>query len=156
MEKLLFSSFNSLKYVLISIFLLSCSQVNQTQPMEKLQYISITSWGGENGYHRSLQITADSLFYEFGSAVDTVNNVNIKKVNSRYKLEDFIAAKELTDFSKIQSGESRQPVDGTDTEIKIKTDKTEYKVINAGNNSKWRNIENKLSAIIETEFKEVK
>ncbi|TCD12118.1 hypothetical protein EZ449_03620 [Pedobacter frigidisoli] len=121
--------------------------------MEKIQYISITSWGGERGYHRSLQITSDSLFYEFGSAVDTVNNINIKKINSHYKLEDFIAVNELINFSKMQSGESRQPVDGTDTEITIKTDTTEFKVTNAGNNNLWHSVMEKMNAIIEKEFK---
>lgn len=155
MEKLLKNSFNSLKYLLISVFLFSCSAANQVQKTEKIQSVSISTYGGQMGYHQSLKLTADTLYYDIGSRLDTLGNKIIKKLNTQYKLEDIIATNQLDNFSKITSGKSRLPVDGSDTAITIKTDSAEFKVIN-GNGDLVAVIVANLNAIIEKEFKKTK
>lgn len=151
------SALISINYLLVFIMLIvSCSGTTPAQKMENITSISMTAWGGELGYHRSLVITPDTLHYELGSSVDTTNNISSKKSNGQYKLDDIISANQLAKFAKIASGESRQPVDGTDTEIKIKTNLKEYSVINAGNNNLWRGILIRMDAIVDREFKEDK
>ena len=49
-------------------------------------------------------------------------------------MEDIVNANQLINFAKIKNGESRQPVDGTDTEIEIKTNQ----------NKKPKNLNQKL------------
>lgn len=137
-------------------FFFSCSSANQVGQQEKIQSISISAFGGELGYHRSLLITSDSIFYELGSAIDTINNKAVKKRNSQYKLEDIMTTNQLAKFSKITNGQSRQPVDGTDTSITIKTDSTEFKVTNGFKDNLWRSVMGKMNAIIDKEFNETK
>jgi len=153
MKNLLFALINTVLFLGLSIFLFSCSGANQSHKVEKIKSISISTFGGERGYFQSLIITPDTLYYELGSSIDPANNKSIKKMNSQYKFEDLISANQLTSFSNITSGKSQLPVDGTDTEITVKTDSSEFKVRNAGNNGKWLAVQAKMNNIIEREFK---
>jgi hypothetical protein len=47
--------------------------------MGKIKSVSISTYGGEMGYSRSLKIAADSLFYNFRVAVDSTKTKNLKK-----------------------------------------------------------------------------
>ncbi|MCD0488877.1 hypothetical protein LPB86_11595 [Pedobacter sp. MC2016-14] len=141
------------KFLGISILLFSCSGANQLHKSEKIKSISISTFGGERGYFQSLVITPDTLYYELGSSVDTANNKSIKKINSRYKFEDIISENQINGFSTITNGKSLLPVDGTDTEITIKTDSSDFKVRNAEHSRKWLTVQAKMNTILEKEFK---
>ena len=105
------------------------------------------------GYRQSVKITTDSLYFDFGLAVDSTKRRNEKKSNDSYQLEDFLSPAELNEFSKIKGGESRQPVDGTDTEITIETEKKSYSVINAEVDNVWSRVLIKMDSISNIEFK---
>lgn len=144
----------SLKYLMVGcVFLISCSTSNPSHKMDKIKSISISTMGGQLGYYRTLRITPDTLYYEQGSHANPSHNKSIKKINTQYQLEEVIPANQLTNFSKIISGKSRQPVDGTDTIIVVSTDSTEMKITNAGNDELWQSVLVKINAIIEKEFK---
>ncbi len=153
MKNLLFILISTFLFLGLATLIFSCSGVNQSHKVEEIKSISISTFGGERGYFQSLVITPDTMYYELGSSVDPANNKSIKKVNNKHKLEDLISANQLTSFSNITSGKSLLPVDGTDTEIMIKTDSSEFKVRNAENNGKWLAIQAKMNTIIEREFK---
>lgn len=153
MKNLFFTSINIAIFLSLSILIFSCSDANQPHSMEKIKSVSISTFGGERGYFQSLIITPDTLYYESGSSVNTADNKSRKKNNSRYKFEDIISANQLSSFSNITSGKSLLPVDGSDTEITIKTDIYEVSVRNAGNNGNWLDIQDKMNSILEREFK---
>lgn len=153
MKNLFFTSINIAIFLSLSILIFSCSGANQPHSMEKIKSVSISTFGGERGYFQSLIITPDTLYYESGSSVNTADNKSRKKNNSRYKFEDIISANQLSSFSNITSGKSLLPVDGSDTEITIKTAISEVSVRNAGNNGNWLAIQDKMNSILEREFK---
>ena len=152
MKNTRFILIETVKFLGISILLFSCSGANQPHKVEKIKSISISTFGGERGYFQSLVITPDTLYYELGSSVDTANNKSIKKINSQYKFEDIVSENQITSFAKITSGKSFLPVDGTDTEITVKTDGSDYKVRNAAHSRKWLSIQAKLQTILAKEF----
>jgi preprotein translocase subunit YajC len=120
---------------------------------EEIKSISISTFGGEMGYMQRLKITHDSLYYDYNLSVDSTKKRTENKLNANYKLENIISLKQLANFSKILNGKSRQPVDGTDTEIIIKTKQKTYTVINAESSDIWRTVETRLAQIINSEFK---
>lgn len=150
-------------FITICILLSSCLQKNNNDKTnnninehkvdaEIIKSISISTFGGEMGYYQSLKITTDSLYYNFNLEVDTTKRKSEKKINSHYKLEDIVNANQLINFAKIKNGESRQPVDGTDTEIEIKTNQKTYSIVNGEGNISWQTIEIAISKILNNEF----
>ncbi|RRJ90983.1 hypothetical protein EG240_07215 [Paenimyroides tangerinum] len=98
-------------------------------------------------------ITNDSLIYHFSLAVDSTKNVDSKKNNTNYKFEEIFAIDNLKEFSQLKSGPTYQDNDGTDTEIRIKTNKNEYVVLNADRNKRWDDLSLKLYKILNSEFR---
>ncbi len=140
--------------LLMFICFVSCTQNSHENRIknEKIKYISISSYGGEMGYKRTFKITTDSLYFEYSLAVDNTKRRSERKRNSIYKLEDIISLNDLSSFSSIKDGESRQPVDGSDTKIVIDTKQGNYIVINAESSSIWEKIREKTNFIIDKEF----
>lgn len=152
MEKISVKLVISLYLMLCCALLISCSTPNPTQKMDKIKSISISTFGGQLGYHRTVKITPDTLYYERGSHANPSHDKSVKKINAQYRLEEIISENQLMDFSKIISGKSRQPVDGTDTEVVIRTDSAETKVRNAQNDKLWHSVVVKINAIVDKEF----
>ncbi len=135
------------------LVLSSCHSQDKKSNTEIIKSISFSTVGGELGYNRTFKMTADSLYFYFNLAVDSTKKRNEKRVNNNYKLEDIIQAEQLISFSKIMNGQSRQPIDGTDTEIKIETSRNTYSVINGEDNETWEGIKMKMHKILVSEFK---
>ncbi|WP_025146453.1 hypothetical protein [Pedobacter jeongneungensis] len=145
----------SLKYLLLChAFIMSCTNANSSHTVDRIKSISISTNGGQLGYYRRLLIMPDTLYFEQGLRVDTSHRKSIKKINTQYQLEELISTNQLTGFSKIISGKSRQPFDGIDTEVVIRTYNTEIKVRNGGSDKLWLNVVSSINKIIEKEFKE--
>lgn len=123
------------------------------QHTDKIKSISISTNGGDMGFSQTLKITADSLYFDFNLAVNAAKKRKQRKSNTFFKLEDIIGATQLINFSKTINGASRQPVDGTDTEIIIITEHHKYSVINGEEDNNWNRIKELLYAIINKEFK---
>ncbi|MCD9854906.1 hypothetical protein LUD75_09330 [Epilithonimonas sp. JDS] len=123
--------------------------MNNQNPVKS---VSIATFGGQMGYSISMKITKDSLYYDFNIAMDSTKRKHIEKPNIVYKLEDLINPDNIVRFSRVKDGESRQPVDGTDMEITIETDKDKYTVINAWDDEVWQKTNKKMQDIMYKEF----
>jgi len=146
-----------MKCLILSAFvIIGCSQKAEELKISKkenpVKSVSIASFGGQLGYSTSIKITRDSLYYDLNMEVDSTKRKHIQKPNISYKLEDLINPDQIMSFSKVKNGESRQPVDGTDTEITIETDKNKHSVINAWDNEIWQKTNKKMQDIMYKEF----
>lgn len=143
--------------ILIALAIVSCSHKTEEQKIIKtenpVKSVSIASFGGQLGYSTSMKITKDSLYYDLNVAVDSTKRKHIQKPNTSYKLEDLINPDHIVSFSKVKNGESRQPVDGIDTEITIETDKNRYAVINGWDDKVWQKTNQKMEEILYKEFR---
>lgn len=152
-----------MKYLLLFLIcsFVSCSKKaepnstlhNNQSTIEQIESIDISVFGGDMGSSMFFCITNDSLIYHFSLAVDSTKNVDSKKINTIHKLEEIFTIDNLKEFSQLKNGPSYQPVDGTDTEIRIKTNKNEYAVMNADRNKLWDDLSLKLYKILNSEFR---
>lgn len=146
-----------MKHLSLSAFIIfSCTHKTEEQRIVKsenhVKSVSIATFGGEMGYSRSMKITGDSIYYDLNIAMDSTKRKHISKPNLSYALENIINPDQITRFSEVTDGKSLQPVDGTDTEITIETDKNKYAVINGWDAEIWQKTNRKMQTIITKEF----
>ncbi|WP_300673320.1 hypothetical protein [Soonwooa sp.] len=130
-------------FLLLLIGLLSCTPTAQKT---NIKSISVSTYGGDRGYSRSVKITKDSIFSDTSIAVDSTENSSSKKLNTQYKLQDLVSDAQLDELNIIKNGESRQPVDGTDTSLIIETDKKTLTITNGESSGLWRKIVDKINS----------
>lgn len=142
--------------ILTSLIIFSCTHKTEVQKIVKsenhVKSVSIATYGGEMGYSRSMKITGDSIYYDLNIAMDSTKRKHISKSNLSYKLQNIINPDQIIRFSEVTNGKSLQPIDGTDTEITIETDKNKYSVINGWDAEIWQKTNRKMQTIITKEF----
>lgn len=137
-----------IKYFLyFSLFMMGCTTSNKKDntnndlvaenKTEKIEQVEVTTAGGMQGSYANCKITKDSIIINFSLAVDSLKNYTVKRTNNQTDWENFIYQINLVDFKKATNGKSMLPVDGADTEIKIKTNNEEISKVNADPNKTW-------------------
>lgn len=131
-------------FLILLIGLQSCTSTAQKT---NIKSISVSTYGGDRGYSRTVKITKDSIFGETSVAVDSTENSSSKKLNTQYKLQDFVSDAQLNELSKVKSGRSNQPVDGTDTSLIIESDKKTFTITNGESSGLWSKIVDKINSL---------
>ena len=104
---------------------------------KSINQVEITSKGGMQGVLAYCKITKDSVITEFSLSTNPSKNYSFREINNIVDWENFINKIDLENFKKGVNGKSTQPMDGVDTEIKIKTNNEEISKINADPNKTW-------------------
>ena len=133
------------KIILFSMLIMSCNTTtikNNTiegddpnNKTEKIEQVEITTAGGMQGGYAYCKINKDSIVVRYSISMDSTKNYSINQANNMGDWETFTSKINPGDFKKATEGESRLPVDGADTEIKIKTNKGEISKVNADSNN---------------------
>ena len=124
-------------FSLLLIGLLSCTPTAQKT---NIKSISVSTYGGDRGYSRTLKITKDSIFDSTTDIADSTKNTSTRILNTQYKLQDLITEEQLNELSKVKNGQSNQLIDATDTTLTIETNKETFKITNADDNPTWKKI----------------
>lgn len=112
----------------------------QNEQKEKITAIEINSAGGQLGYVSHFVITKDSVLFQTDMTTSKNKKTESKKGIENNASEKFFTELDLKDFKSAVEGESRQPVDGVDQTITIKTDGQVLSKMNAYENKTWNKI----------------
>lgn len=125
------------KTVLIFTLLMicSCAQKNESLsfPEEQNNDIILIEWsrfGGQLGYHEGLTITEDSVIHTYFTAASGNQIKESKYANSTDEWQELTKSIDLQNFRKIKHGVSKQPVDGTDDKIYIRSINSKDSILN--------------------------
>ena len=145
-------------YYILFILFISCSSSPQkshtTAEKQGAEAVTLLTYGGQMGYFQSLKVTDDSLFFTLTVGTDSTKNRRQIIRNDSYKINDIITSSDVEKFSRLRSGKSYLPVDGTDTDIIIEKKQQKFKVTN-GTDSIWYKAQEKLEKIIDDKFGEL-
>lgn len=104
---------------------------------DKIIQVEVTTAGGMQGVIAYCKMTQDSVITDYTLHMDSSKNYSIKKVNNDKDWADLTGKINLKEFKKAVDGISMLPVDGVDTEIKIKTNDEELVRVNADKDATW-------------------
>lgn len=132
------------RFILLSLLIMSCNTTipkNNTtdaddanHKTEKIEQVEITTAGGMQGGYAYCKINKDSVVVRYSVSMDSIKNYSINQANDMANWENFISKINPDDFKNATDGASRLPVDGADTEIKLKTNKGQTTKVNADSN----------------------
>ncbi len=116
---------------------------NSAPPAEApaIQKIEVVTQGGERGYYAVCTFTPDSVFHKLRIAVDAAANEDAARPAGEGEWQLLLQNTDLAEFKAAQDGPSALPVDGTDTEITITTDKETVSRSNAIGSPTWNGID---------------
>ncbi len=106
-----------------------------------IQLIEVVTQGGQLGYHTTCKITKDSVTHKLLVGTDTTKNTSFARATNEGEWQALLQNIDLKEFDAAQNGESRQPVDGTDTEISITSNGERISKTNAHNSAAWTRIQ---------------
>ncbi len=121
------------KYFLYAFVILSCMACNanvsdevkslpaKQVPAETIQSFQFLSAGGDMGYRLSFQIRPDSTIYSLKNDMNAKGAKIVSEKTDNTFWQNLISGIDLDKVAEIKNGESRQPYDGTDTWLNIKT-----------------------------------
>jgi hypothetical protein len=139
--------------IIVLLFSFNCnSQERAKEKKENLQTVIYSRYGGKPGFNETLTITKDSLKYfsqtrkvvrKAATSGKTISNILLenkygettsdilwKNINNSFNLEL---------FKSIENGESRLPVDGTDTQYTVILDSGEkFSIINGQHTEQYK------------------
>ena len=139
------------KILLLSILLLiSCSEKKQSrispkeniasEQKETILSIEINSAGGELGYVSTFRMTRDSIIFNSDMTAAPNKKTELRKPLKKGEAENFFSDLDLKDFNRAVEGQSKQPFDGIDEDIIVKTAEQDYSKRNAYDNKTWMKI----------------
>ena len=114
---------------------------NKGTPTATIQKIEVVTQGGQLGYYASCTITKDSVIHHSQMAVDTTQNTYTARTTNTAEWQLLEQSINLEEFKAAQNGESRMPVDGTDTEVAITTNNETISKTNAAGSATWSGME---------------
>ena len=139
------------KILLLSILLLiNCSEKKQsrTSPEENIESeqketilsIEINSAGGELGYVSTFKMTRDSIIFNSDMTAAPNKKTELRKPLKKGEAEKIFEDLDVKDFNHAVEGQSKQPFDGIDEDIIVKTAEQDYSKCNAYDNKTWMKI----------------
>ena len=139
------------KILFLSILLLiNCSEKKQstTSPKENIeseqketiQSIEINSAGGQLGYVSTFRMTRDSIIFNSDMTAAPNKKTAFRKPLKKGEAEKIFEDLDLKDFNRAVEGQSKQPFDGIDEDIIVKTAEQDYSKRNAYDNKTWMKI----------------
>lgn len=134
---------------LLPVLLFSCNTatppaktvVNEVPAVPAIQRIEVSRQGGQLGYHSTCKITPDSVTHQLLVGTDSTKNTYFARATNEGEWQMLIQNIDLKEFRAAQNGESRMPVDGTDTEVSIISNGETISKTNAQSNAAWSRIQ---------------
>ncbi len=111
-----------------------------TPALPAVQLIEVITQGGQLGYHSTCKITKDSVTHQLLVGTDSTRNTYFARATGEGEWQMLLQNMDLKEFQAAQNGESRMPVDGTDTEVSITRDGERISKTNANNSAAWTRI----------------
>ena len=106
-----------------------------------IQRIEVSRQGGQLGYHSTCKITPDSVTHQLLVGTDSTKNTYFARATNEGEWQMLLQNMDLKEFRAAQNGESRMPVDGTDTEVSIISNGETISKTNAQSNAAWSRIQ---------------
>jgi hypothetical protein len=100
------------------------------EPVEAIQALHFSSAGGDMGYSLSFQISSDSTIYRLNNDMDSSKRKLVNEKTDAAFWASLTTDLNLDSLAKIKNGEMRQPYDGVDAWMHIKTNKREIEFMN--------------------------
>ena len=130
---------------LLSFLLFSCNTaappaetvVKAAPATPAIQLIEVDRQGGQLGYHSTCKITKDSVTHQLLVGTDSTRNTYFARATGEGEWQMLLQNMDLKEFRDAQNGESRMPVDGTDTEVSITSNGQTVSKTNAQSNAAW-------------------
>jgi hypothetical protein len=114
---------------------------NGGTPTAAIQRIEVVTHGGELGYYSSCAITPDSVFHQLRVGIDGADSMSVARPAGAGEWKMLIQNIDLAEFRSAPDGQSRQPVDGTDTDITITSNGEVVSRKNAVGSATWNGID---------------
>ncbi|WP_209390434.1 hypothetical protein [Chryseobacterium sp. RR2-3-20] len=122
----------------------------QNTDEEKIEVMTLSHIGGENGFYEIIKIKKDSIFFDSGTSKPSKNN-NWKNALSKDDWQLLSSSIKIKNLDSIRSSPSIQHLDGIDETLIIKTSKKSHIFVNSYNDIHYNQIEilkNRLNNII--------
>jgi hypothetical protein len=133
---------------LLSLLILGCNSAappaktnsNPVAATPVVERIEVVRQGGHLGYHATCRITPDSVVHQLLVGTDSTKNTYFARATGEGEWKMLLQNMDLKAFGAAQNGESRMPVDGTDTEVSITSNGETISRTNAQSNDVWSRI----------------